>query len=71
MSAIDPGVTGRKLLPAKQVWQRYGVVSRTLDRWLADEEIGFPRPTMVTRGRRYWDETLLVKWERRRAASKR
>lgn len=57
------------LLPASVVWRRYGVVDRTLDRWLANESLGFPKPLVINR-RRYFRENELVEWERQRASSK-
>jgi hypothetical protein len=63
-----PHQTPGGYLPAKGVQERYGIVDRTLDRWLADTEMDFPRP-LVVRGRRYFRETELVAWERRRAAT--
>jgi predicted DNA-binding transcriptional regulator AlpA len=75
MNTINPG-TGRKsvgddgpLLPAGSVWARYGVVDRTLDRWLANESLGFPRPVVINK-RRYFRESDLVEWERSRASAK-
>jgi hypothetical protein len=57
------------LLPASTVWSRYGVVDRTLDRWLANETLGFPKP-LVINGRRYFRERELAEWERKRASAK-
>jgi hypothetical protein len=42
------------------------VCDRTLDRWLADARIDFPRPLTIN-GRRYFSEPELVAWERKRA----
>jgi predicted DNA-binding transcriptional regulator AlpA len=53
-------------LPASQVWNRYGVTDRTLDRWLKDEKLKFPRPIII-RNRRYWTKSGLVAWELARA----
>lgn len=57
------------LLPARGVWSRYGVTDRTLDRWLANDALSFPRPLVINR-RRYFRERDLIAWERRRASSK-
>jgi hypothetical protein len=57
---VDPG----PLLPARLVWQRYAITSRTLNRWLEREDLGFPLPLRVN-GRRYWYEAELTGWERR------
>jgi predicted DNA-binding transcriptional regulator AlpA len=55
-----------KHLPMKVVSQRYGVVSRTIDRWLLQPQIDFPRPLIINR-RRYWREVDLVGWENARS----
>jgi hypothetical protein len=55
--------------PGKKVCGRYGIVDRTLDRWVADPEMGFPKP-LVINNRRYFSEPELTAWERRRAAGK-
>ena len=52
--------------PARKVCARYDIVDRTLDRWLADPAMGFPRPIVINT-RRYFSEPELVAWERRRA----
>lgn len=45
----------KHLLPAKDVRAKFGGVSQmSLWRWLQDESLGFPKPTMI-RNRRYWD----------------
>jgi predicted DNA-binding transcriptional regulator AlpA len=53
-------------LPAAAVAARYGVVPRTIDRWLARAELNFPRPHRVNR-RRYWWLSQLRNWDRSRA----
>jgi predicted DNA-binding transcriptional regulator AlpA len=58
------------LIPAPQVYKRYGKTDRTLDRWLRDEALGFPRPTYI-KNRRYFSEAELVAWERSRASKVR
>jgi hypothetical protein len=55
------------LLPARKTEQRYDIADRTLDRWLADERLGFPRPVIINR-RRYFRIRELQEWERHRAA---
>lgn len=76
MDTIAPGVTGRHfgnddddggpLLPTRLVLARYHIVDRTLDRWLADPALEFPRPLVVNK-RRFFRERELVDWERQRA----
>jgi predicted DNA-binding transcriptional regulator AlpA len=60
--------SANNLLPARKVWERYGVTDRTLDRWLEREELRFPRPVVVNR-RRYFREKELAAWEQERAAN--
>jgi predicted DNA-binding transcriptional regulator AlpA len=56
-------------LPSRAVRERYQVTNRTLDRWILNEKLGFPKPIMIN-GRRYWDEAEIVEWERSRAAAR-
>lgn len=65
MDSIDTASEG--FLPARKVWERYGVTSMTLSRWLADERMKFPPPTYLGRFR-YWRLAELKEWERARAA---
>jgi predicted DNA-binding transcriptional regulator AlpA len=53
----------RMRLPARQVWARFGITDRTLDRWLADENLKFPRPLIINR-RRYFFLDEIEAWER-------
>lgn len=53
-----------RYLTARQVWERYGVTSMTLWRWLNDERIGIPKPTYFGRFR-YWLLSDLLAWERK------
>jgi hypothetical protein len=77
MDTIDPGITGRSsgddggscLVPARKVQDRYDIVDRTLDRWLANQALNFPKPVIINR-RRYWRVSELVAWERQRAAGR-
>jgi predicted DNA-binding transcriptional regulator AlpA len=58
-------------IPAPQVYKkRYRKCEKTLDRWLKDEKLGFPRPIYI-RGRRYFREAELVEWERAQASKPR
>ena len=59
-------MTVQSLLPARAVWSRYGVCSRTIDRWLGDPELKFPKPVVILK-RRYWEAAKLEEWERQRA----
>jgi predicted DNA-binding transcriptional regulator AlpA len=57
------------LLPARNVLKRYDIADRTLDRWLNNELLGFPRPIVINK-RRYFRECELQDWERARATAK-
>lgn len=49
-------------LPASSVWARYGVTSMTIHRWLADPNLGFPKPFYLGRFR-FWRIGDLEAWE--------
>ena len=57
------------MLPTPKTAQRYGVSTRTIERWRADPKLGFPDPIEIN-GRHYDDEDKLQEWERQRAAGK-
>ena len=58
------------LLTSRQVRTRYGGVSdQTIWRWLHDEKVGFPQPTVISK-RRYWKLSELEGWERLRATTR-
>lgn len=50
-------------LPARVVWERYGVSSITLHRWIKSPEMHFPKPFYLGRYR-YWKIADLEAWER-------
>lgn len=54
-------------IPLHSVLKRYGIVSRTLDRWLKSEELNFPRPVMLNARKRVWTAESLTEWEIERA----
>ena len=54
--------SNQEFLPARRVWERYGVTQMTLWRWLRDEEMGFPRPVYLGRFR-YFRVAELERWE--------
>ena len=56
----------RTRLPSRQVWSRYGVTDRTLDRWLDNAQLNFPRPLVINR-RRYFFLDEIEEWERAQA----
>jgi predicted DNA-binding transcriptional regulator AlpA len=55
--------SAEQFLPARQVWERYGVSSMTLWRWLKDADLNFPQPMHLGR-HRYWRLSDLVAWEK-------
>ena len=76
MVTIQANVTGRPpivtyspevRLPTVQVAKRFSVVVRTIERWLRDPNLNFPKPIVVNK-RRYWRLEELERWERSRAS---
>jgi hypothetical protein len=53
-------------LPAPRVCERYDIVDRTLDRWLKNKALKFPKPLYINK-RRYFDLVELEYWERAQA----
>lgn len=49
-------------LPTGAVRTRYGVSDMSLWRWLRNEALGFPHPTVINK-RRYWKLADLEAWE--------
>jgi len=49
-------------LPSKVVTARFGVSRRTLDRWMRDVTLGFPRP-LVINNRLYFSLSEIEAWE--------
>lgn len=70
ISADESFLPDDTYLPAPRVWQRYGVSSMTLHRWLRDPKMGFPKPTYFGR-HRYWRIRQLVEFERSRPIGRR
>jgi hypothetical protein len=52
----------KELVPAAQVAQEFGIVRRTLARWLEDDSLHFPKPEII-RGRWYFRRGKLDSWE--------
>jgi predicted DNA-binding transcriptional regulator AlpA len=50
-------------LPARKVWERYGITPMTLWRWIHDDKLKFPPPVYIRRFR-YWRLSELAAWER-------
>jgi DNA-binding transcriptional MerR regulator len=77
MTTIQP-VTGhslparrsRKLLPTKQVAERYAVTPRTIERWRRNPDLNFPAALNIN-GRNYQDQDELDQFDERQAARAR
>ncbi len=54
-------------LTTRAVAKRYNVCRRTISRWQANRDLGFPAPLLINK-RRYWREADLQAWEIRRRA---
>jgi predicted DNA-binding transcriptional regulator AlpA len=54
-----------RFLLARSVWERYGVTSMSLYRWIAAENMAFPRPVYIGRFR-FWRLADLIEWENKR-----
>ena len=67
MNATNSETIGRKFLTTRLLCARYNISDKTVDRWLENPALGFPKP-MVINGRRLWDENSLTNWERQRAS---
>ena len=49
---------------------RYGVTTKTIDRWAADPKLGFPAPLRIN-ATPLWDLEQVESWERDRARPER
>ncbi len=59
----------QEFLPARKVWERYGITQMSLWRWLRDDAMKFPRPIYLGRFR-YWRIAELEAWEAEQAAKR-
>jgi predicted DNA-binding transcriptional regulator AlpA len=57
------------LIPTRQVAERYHVTLRSIDRWIRDPELGFPKPIQIN-SRNYFNENELDAFDRRRAEAR-
>jgi hypothetical protein len=53
-------------VPAKSVAAFHGICLRSLNRWLADPRLAYPKPAIVN-GRRYWRVGDILAWDQARA----
>ena len=51
--------TNARLIPKRQVAERFACCTKSIDRWTA--KIGFPKPVKIN-GRDYYPEDLINKW---------
>jgi predicted DNA-binding transcriptional regulator AlpA len=65
METMQPEVTGRRsptrrgrLSPTSKVMERYSCSDRTIDRWVADPDLNFPKPIYIKRRRFWFDDQL-------------
>lgn len=67
--APTPDLDPDNMIAARAVARRFGISTRTLDRWMLAEQIKFPPPDLVTRdsiGRpanRFWRNGTVLEWE--------
>jgi hypothetical protein len=64
LAASLPAASTDVKLPTGRVAARYGVASRTVERWQQDPKLEFPKP-LVINTRKYWSVRDLESWERR------
>ncbi len=57
-------------LPRSQTGRRYNVTDRSIARWAADPELGFPKPIIIN-GRWFFALDELEAWELSRASQSR
>jgi hypothetical protein len=62
-----PDVATVSKIKRVQTAKRYSVCVRTIERWEADPDLGFP-PCMLVNGRRYDDVEALNAWDAKCAA---
>lgn len=55
-------VLDRRRLSARRVCERYGIVNRTLARWIRRADLRFPEAKIIN-GRRYWRLVDLDAWD--------
>jgi len=60
--------SAKRFLPKRKVGERYGVTTRTVDRWKAQAVI--PPPDTTINNRDYWDEAALDRHDRQRVAER-
>jgi predicted DNA-binding transcriptional regulator AlpA len=64
---VEAAIERGKFIPSRDLRERYRVSDMSIWRWLRNDELAFPKPTIIN-GRRYWLIDDLEQWERARAA---
>ena len=60
---FDPDLEAQdRRVPTAAVAARYGVVVRSIERWLLRPGLNFPKPEYIN-GRRYWSLNQLREWD--------
>jgi predicted DNA-binding transcriptional regulator AlpA len=54
----EPEPRPKRLLPTRAVMERYQVSDRSIDRWVADPDLGFPKPIRINRKRFFYEHEL-------------
>lgn len=54
-------MTLEKMLTTSEIADRLGISGMTVERWLRDPDVQFPRPRQVKR-RRFWSESEIADW---------
>jgi predicted DNA-binding transcriptional regulator AlpA len=67
MDTVDK--TDRMVGTAKVCAMCDGKAPRTIERWLLNEKLAFPKPTLIN-GRRFWLLSELQEWQRKQAAAR-
>ncbi len=58
-----------RFLNARAVQARYATTDMSIWRWIRDERIAFPPPSLTVNRTRLWKLSDLVAWERERVAA--
>ena len=69
MRNTDKAPDAKVLLPTRAVRQRYSTSDASIERWLADPNVGMPPPIYIGR-MRYWRLAELEAWETSRRRTK-
>jgi predicted DNA-binding transcriptional regulator AlpA len=77
MERVESGLPGHaspsvrrsaRRMPTRAVADRYGVSTRSVERWTADPKLNFPQPLRINK-RRYWSEAELDEFDRSRSGA--